>query len=267
MEQNSTDKVNAALTIEGAAAGGGNGGAGTDLSAELEKAKHSSSVWAGRAKSLSDENAKLKDKIRQLEAGKAVDDTLAQIPESVKGDTPDEYTRAALDGAKRMVDETSERLEKKIDEMGKAQIERDHQMFLSQIGLKHSKFFDSVGPGGDKESMWRQFKSANFETYNAVIASNDVARFDNLVRQFCAQIGVNYPSGGHGGPAAPDPSPSTGGSQPTGPTDPDGQKKYTTDEYLKLLEQAEDARNNGDMTTYRNMTATLTKALNEGRVG
>lgn len=257
------EKVSAALAIDGGAAGGeGN----SELATQLEKEKHTSSVWAGRAKSLSDENARLKEKIRQLEAGKTVDATLANIPAEVKGDTPDEITRPALEGARRMVEDATAELDKKIEQMKAAGQQQAHQSFLQQIGIRHGRFFDSVGAGGDKEKMWTQFKNANRETYEAVIASNDASRFDMLVNQFYSYIGAPNPSGGTGGSAAPDPSTSAGGPQNTATIDPDGQKQYTSQEYLQLLEKAEDYRNAGDMKTYREMTAKLSKALNEGRV-
>ena len=74
------------------------------------------------------------------------------------------------------------------------------------------------------------------------------------------------PAGGSGTSAAPEPKPSGGGTQSPGQDDADGQKQYTTDEYLAELQKAEEARDSGDMATYRTMTARLNKALNEGRV-
>ena len=83
---------------------------------------------------------------------------------------------------------------------------------------------------------------------------------------FYREIGVKNPAGGSGTSAAPEPKPSGGGTQSPGQDDADGQKQYTTDEYLAELQKAEEARDSGDMATYRTMTARLNKALNEGRV-
>ena len=153
-----------------------------------------------------------------------------------------------------------------MDKLRSEIAERDRRAFYGEIGRDNPKFFDSIAPGGDKASIWAQFKARNKETYDAIMATHDVSRFNSLVGMFYREIGVKNPAGGSGTSAAPEPKPSGGGTQSPGQDDADGQKQYTTDEYLAELQKAEEARDSGDMATYHTMTARLNKALNEGRV-
>lgn len=260
------NKVAAALATGEPGAGGTGTGDNAELNAELEKAKHQASVWAGRAKKSAEEKAALEEELRKLKAQKTVDDVAAEIPAELKGDTPDETLKAALTGSKKLVDDATGKTEEEIAKLRTEMAANNAKAFVNQLAAKHSAFFELVGPGGANAQVWEQFKAKNRETFNAIMASQDVSRFDGFVSQFCSHLGIPDPSGKGGGTAIPEPAKITGGPQNLGGGAAEDKTEYTQAEYLKQLEAAEDARYNGDMKTYREVTARLTKALNEGRV-
>ena len=196
-------------------------------------------------------------------AGEVVD---GLTPDQI-GDTPKEYVRSAAVVSAKVADAVRAEQKSEVAKLRAEIEERDRRAFYGQIGRDNAKFFSDIAPGGDKASMWAQFRAENQETYDAIMETRDVSRFNTLVGSFYRRIGVRNPAGGSGTVAAPDPVATCGGSQQPGASDADGQKKYTVDEYLKELEKAEGARDGGDMATYREMTTRLNKALNEGRVG
>ena len=258
------DKVEAAL---GGGQGAGDGGDAT-IAKELEKSRHTNEVLAGRLKAQGEEVKQLREKVRTLEAGHAAGEVVDKLPPEMLGDTPKGYAQTAAVVSAQVVEEAKAAQKDELDKLRAEIEERDRRVFFGEIGRANPKFFDDIAPGGDKASIWAQFKAENQETYDAIMASHDVARFNNLVGSFYSRLGVKNPAGGSGTVAvAPEPGSSGGGSQQPGNDDADGQKKYTTDEYLKELEKAEEARYSGDMATYRAVTARLNKALNEGRVG
>ncbi len=256
------DKVAAALAV-GSGASGDEGGTPSPSAEELKK-EHTESVWAGRARKLAEEKAALQKELAELKSKRSLETALESIPQEVKGDTPDEITRPALAGAQRMIDEHAGKTDEELRKLRAEMADRDRKMFVSQISAQNQKFFESVAPGGDKAKMWADFVSLNAETYKSINASNDVGRFNSFVRQFYSYIGSPNPSGSAGIASAPEPR-STQGGQDRG-VDGQSDKVYTTQEYLAEIERAEDAQRAGDMKTYRAITGSLGKALNEGRV-
>ena len=260
---NENEKVEAAL-------GGGHSedaGAGADIAKELEKSRHTNEVLAGRLKAQGEEVKQLREEVRKLNADKAAGEVVDKLTPEQLGDTPKAYAQTAAAVTAQVVEEVKEAQKDEVDKLRAEIAERDKRAFYGQIGRENAKFFDDIAPGGDKASMWTQFKAENKETYDAIMATHDVARFNTLVGSFYRRIGVKNPAGATGTSAAPEPGNAGGGTTSPVQDDADGQKKYTTDEYLKELEKAEEARDNGDMATYRAVTARLNKALNEGRVG
>ena len=59
-------------------------------------------------------------------------------------------------------------------------------------------------------------KARNKETYDAIMATHDVGRFNSLVGMFYREIGVKNPAGGSGTPAAPDISAKSPFADPAG---------------------------------------------------
>lgn len=260
---NSESKVEAAL-------GGGkeaDTGEGADIAKELEKSRHTNEVLAGRLKAQGEEVKQLREELRKLNAEKAAGEVVDNLTPEQLGDTPKAYAQTAAVVSARVAEEVKAAQKDEMDKLRSEISERDKRVFYNEIWSCNPKFFDDVAPGGDKASFWSQFKSRNKETYDAIMATHDVSRFNSLVGMFYREIGVKNPAGGSGTVAAPEPKPSGGATQPPGQDDADGQKKYTADEYLKELAKAEEARDSGDMETYRTLTARLNKALNEGRVG
>lgn len=259
----SNEKVEAAL-------GGGQGaGAGdnADIAKELEKSKHTNEVMAGRLKAQGEELKQLRKEVRKLNANKVAAEVVDKLTPEQLGETPRNYAQTAVAAAAQVVEEAAAAQKDEVEKLRAEIAERDKRAFYGQIGKENAKFFDDIAPGGDKAAMWAQFKAENKETYDAIMATHDTARFNTLVGSFYRRIGVKNPTGGSGTSAAPEPGSSGGGNPTPGQDGADDQKKYTTDEYLKELEKAEEARDSGDMATYRTVTARLNKALNEGRVG
>lgn len=254
--------------VEAALGGGQEAGAGdnADIAKKLEKSRHTNEVLAGRIKAQGEEVKNLRAEIRALKAGKAADEVVEKLTPEQLGETPKAYAQTAAVVSAQVAEEVRAAQKDEVDKLRSEIAERDRRAFYGEIGRDNPKFFDSIAPGGDKASIWAQFKARNKETYDAIMATHDVSRFNSLVGMFYREIGVKNPAGGSGTSAAPEPKPSGGGTQSPGQDDADGQKQYTTDEYLAELQKAEEARDSGDMTTYRTMTARLNKALNEGRV-
>ena len=254
--------------VEAALGGGQEAGAGdnADIAKELEKSRHTNEVLAGRIKAQGEEVKNLRAEIRALKAGKAADEVVEKLTPEQLGETPKAYAQTAAVVSAQVAEEVKAAQKDEVDKLRSEIAERDRRAFYGEIGRDNPKFFDSIAPGGDKASIWAQFKARNKETYDAIMATHDVSRFNSLVGMFYREIGVKNPAGGSGTSAAPEPKPSGGGTQSPGQDDADGQKQYTTDEYLAELQKAEEARDSGDMATYRTMTARLNKALNEGRV-
>ena len=254
--------------VEAALGGGQEAVAGdnADIAKELEKSRHTNEVLAGRIKAQGEEVKNLRAEIRALKAGKAADEVVEKLTPEQLGETPKAYAQTAAVVSAQVAEEVRAAQKDEVDKLRSEIAERDRRAFYGEIGRDNPKFFDSIAPGGDKASIWAQFKARNKETYDAIMATHDVSRFNSLVGMFYREIGVKNPAGGSGTSAAPEPKPSGGGTQSPGQDDADGQKQYTTDEYLAELQKAEEARDSGDMATYRTMTARLNKALNEGRV-
>ena len=254
--------------VEAALGGGQEAGAGdnADIAKELEKSRHTNEVLAGRIKAQGEEVKNLRAEIRALKAGKAADEVVEKLTPEQLGETPKAYAQTAAVVSAQVAEEVRAAQKDEVDKLRSEIAERDRRAFYGEIWRDNPKFFDSIAPGGDKASIWAQFKARNKETYDAIMATHDVSRFNSLVGMFYREIGVKNPAGGSGTSAAPEPKPSGGGTQSPGQDDADGQKQYTTDEYLAELQKAEEARDSGDMATYRTMTARLNKALNEGRV-
>lgn len=253
--------------VEAALGGGQNAGAGeSDIAKELEKSRHTNEVLAGRIKAQGEEVKSLRAEIRALKAGKAADEVVENLTPEQLGDTPKAYAQTAAVVSTQVAEEVRAAQKDEVDKLRAEMAERDKRAFYGEIGRANSKFFDDIAPGKDKAPMWAQFKERYKETYDAIMETHDVERFNSLVGMFYRELGVKNPAGGSGAVAAPDPrTAGGGGTQLPGQDDAD-QKQYTSDEYLAELEKAEEARDSGDMATYRTMTARLNKALNEGRV-
>lgn len=254
--------------VEAALEGGHEAGAGeaSDIAKELEKSQHTNEVMAGRLKAQGEELKQLREEVRKLNADKAAGEVVDKLTPEQLGETPKEYAQTAAAVSAQIAEETKAEQKGELDKLRAEIAERDKRAFYGEIGRGNPKFFNDISAGGDKASIWAQFKARNRETYDAIMATHDVSRFNSLVGMFYREIGVKNPAGGSGTVAAPDPKASGGGTQSPGQDDADGQKTYTTEEYLAELEKAEGARDGGDMATYRAVTARLNKALNEGRV-
>lgn len=228
---------------------------------ELAKARHTADVWAGRAKQLQEEKKALEEKLRKLESGQSVDEALKSLTPEDKQDTPDEYLGASARMAAKMVGDARAATDEEIQRLRQEIAARDEKTFLGNIGRRHKELFDSVEAGGDKNEYWRRYVDEHRETFKAVMATHDEARFDMLVNGFYRELGLPVP--GAGATASPTPS-TTGGPSPAGTG---GQAEtLTQQQYLAELEKAEDARRAGDMKTYREINSRLKAALNDGRV-
>ncbi len=240
-------------------------GGGEDLKAALEKAQHTSDVWSGRAKKLAEEKAALEEQLRKFRANSEARDAVDSLDPEQLGDTPKEFATAAVTAAANMMNGAQAKQSEELAKLRAEIAEKDRKSFLTQISTMNPRFFEAITPGGDKSDMWARFRNSNRETYEAIMASNDVGRFNNFVASFYREIGVPNPSGDYGY-AAPDPRTTTGGNSGATLSVSDG-KTYTTQEYLEALDKAEtDFRANGDRKAYDAVTAALNTALKEGRV-
>lgn len=265
---NETEKAKAALAgIGGNEGNGGIDGAAGDSpqtagqDAELEKLRHTADVWAGRAKKAQEEKKALEEKLRKYESGQAVDEALRTLSPEDKKDTPDDYLGASGMVAAKIVGDAQAATNAEIEKLRREIAERDENAFLAAIAAKHADLFDSVQPGGDKHDYWNRYREIHRETFDSVMATHDVARFDSLVNGFFRELGI--PVSGAGASASPTPG-TTGGPSPAGL--PSDTRTISSDEYLRELDRAEELRKAGDMKGWREVNDRLKAALNEGRV-
>ena len=261
-----TEKAKAALAGNGGGEGNGDTGAAAEKpqagqASELEKAKHTADVWAGRAKQLQEEKKALEEKLRKFESGQAVDAALKSLTPEEKSDTPDEYLGASGRMAAKLVGDAQAATKEEIERIRQEMAAEREKSFYANIAQRYGDFFDSVGPGGDKSEYWERFKANNRETFDAVMSNHDEARFGALVGTFYRELGL--PAPGAGATASPTPS-TTGGPSPAG--FPRDAQTLTSEQYLKELERAEEMRRSGDMKGWRELNDRLKSALNEGRV-
>ena len=252
-----SEEIEKALSMGGEKKDGGN----PDLQAQLEKAQHSAEVWAGRARTNADEVKRLREENEKLKAAKSVEATVSAIPKEVKGDTPDEYLKPAVAGAKHLVDEAVASLREENQKLREENEKREERIFAEQLALRHPKFFGQITPGKDKEKAWEQFKEHNKETYKAIMESRDASRFETLVNSFYCTIGVPNPEQA-GASASPSPSNAGGVQQVQTPK----KDTMTTTEFMDLRRKAEEFRKAGDMKSWREIDTQLREALNAGRV-
>lgn len=256
---NDKEQIEQALSTGEADKGGGD----AELQAKLEKAQHTAEMWAGRAKTQGEELKKLREEVEQLKAGKSAAETVAAIPAEVKGDTPDDYLKPALAGAKMMVDGAMKELREENERLKEEQERIEARNFADKLQSLHRKFFEEVTPGKDKEAAWKEFKELNKETYGSVMSGRDATRFSKFVDSFYRYIGVQNPDKAGNGAAAPSPT-TTGGAQPGG--DNASKATMTTAEFVSERHRAEELRRAGRMDEWRELDARLRDALNSGRV-
>ena len=233
------DKVLAALSTKGGEPQTTEPGKGT--ADELQKAQHTAQVWGGRARQLSEEkaalaqeNAELKEKLRKLEAGSEAKAVVEKLTPEQLGDLPKEYAGTMAAVSVGVVQAAEAKHEAEMAKLREEMQEGNRRLFQSQIGAKHEKFFDLVAPGGANADVWEQYKADNVETFKAIMETQDHARFDRFVADFCRVVGISEPSGAKAATSTPDPV-TTGAGKPAVQTD--GSKKFYTPEEYDALEK------------------------------
>ena len=267
---NNEDKVIAALSKKGGEPQTVDPNKGQGESEELKKAQHTADMWGGRAKQLSQEkaalaqeNAELKERIRKLEAGSEGKAFVEKLTPEQLGDLPKDYATTMAGVSAELIKASEEKHEAELAQLRAEMKEGNRRLFLSQIGAQHDKFFDLVSPGGANAGLWEQFKANNQETFEAIMETQDSARFDRFVADFCRVIGIAEPSGATAKTTTPDPV-TTGGGKPVSQDD-DSKKVYTPEEYDALEKRAMQLRAT-DYKEYLKLRDELENILVEGRI-
>lgn len=262
------EKAMNALSGNGAAGGNADGDA-TDWKAKYEEAQRqlqSAKVEQGRVKKLDEENKRLQ---------KQLDERTSRRPSDYLSDEErkeiDDAQRGIID---KMVDgRVSDAMAANRDEIEalRAQIaQRDQheaaatrQQFAQRIEREFPGFLrDAVTEGGDKYAAWVKYQRFNAATISAAVNACDFDTLSWHIRNFYnTEVGIPPPSGGTGA-AAPDPSPTGGGTSVA--VKPG--KVYTWDEIDKLYDEIEVLRSRGDREGMKRLSDEVEKAQREGRV-
>lgn len=268
------EKAMNALAGDGAAAGTQPGGGDvTDWKAKYEEAQrmlNSARVEQGRVKKLDEENKALQRQLEDERASRRTQNVIDGLPDEVKGDVPDDYLKAQAEIARRTADQAlasrdaeMEALKAQLAERDERDVAARRQQFAARIDREFPGFFrDAVSEVGDKHAAWVQYQRYNAPSIVAATRSFD---FDSLswhIQQFYQNmLGIAAPSGGTGA-AAPDPSPTGGGTSVSMKPG----KTYTWDEIDNLYDEIEVLRARGDKEGMKRLADEVEKAQKEGRV-
>lgn len=223
--------------------------------AQLEKELNDERVERGRNKKLSEEISALKEKLSRYESEEARRDASNELTDEQLNGLPREYADLAATVAQKVnassrdsVDDIRQQLDT---------IKRDR--FYSEIERANDGLFEAIGEGGDKKAAWDDYVSANEETYNAIIGSGNVDRFNRFVRGFYSDLGVPPSRNGY----AVDPF-SVGADSVPSPVN--NGKKYSAAEISAMENRAMELRRSGKYDEYRKLRDEIDDAISAGRI-
>ena len=263
------EKAMNALSGNGAA-GGDAGGDATDWKAKYEEVQRqlqSAKVEQGRVKKLDEENKALRSRLAGAEALKRAKEEVANMGEDQRGEVPEDYLVGAGVLAQKMaaeaIAEKSAEIDRRMAEREQREAAATRQNFAQRIEREFPGFLrDAVTEGGDKYAAWVKYQRFNAATITAAVNACDFDTLSWHIRKFYNdELGLSPPSGGTGA-AAPDPSPTGGGTSVA--VKPG--KVYTWDEIDKLYDEIEVLRSRGDREGMKRLSDEVEKAQREGRV-
>ena len=266
------EKAMNALSGSGAA-GGDAGGDATDWKAKYEEAQRqlqSAKVEQGRVKKLDEEKKALEAKVAELSASRRSEAAISALPDDIREDMPENFAKGSALVAQRMVDEALASRDAELRELKAQMAVREQQgaaiarqNFAQKIGNEFPGFFrDAVLEGGDKHAAWQKYLRFNAASVTTAFNACDFDTLSWHIRNFYnTEVGIPPPSGGTGA-AAPDPSPTGGGTSVA--VKPG--KVYTWDEIDKLYDEIEVLRSRGDREGMKRLSDEVEKAQREGRV-
>lgn len=266
------EKAMNALSGSGAA-GGDAGGDATDWKAKYEEAQRqlqSAKVEQGRVKKLDEEKKALEAKVAELSASRRSEAAISALPDDIREDMPENFAKGSALVAQRMVDEALASRDAELRELKAQMAVREQQgaaiarqNFAQKIGNEFPGFFrDAVLEGGDKHAAWQKYLRFNAASVTTAFNACDFDTLSWHIRNFYnTEVGIPPPSGGTGA-AAPDPSPTGGG---TSVAIRPG-KTYTWDEIDKLYDEIESLRSRGDFEGMKRLSDEVERAQKEGRV-
>ncbi len=263
------EKAMNALSGSGAA-GGDAGGDATDWKAKYEEAQrqlNSAKVEQGRVKKLDEENKALRSRLAGAEALRRAKEEVANMGEDQRGEVPEDYLVGAGVLAQKMTAEAIAAQKAEFDQRMAEREQREaataRQNFAQKIGNEFPGFFrDAVLEGGDKHAAWQKYLRFNAASVTTAFNACDFDTLSWHIRNFYnTEVGIPPPSGGTGA-AAPDPSPTGGGTSVAVKSG----KVYTWDEIDKLYDEIEVLRSRGDREGMKRLSDEVEKAQREGRV-
>lgn len=263
------EKAMNALSGSGAA-GGDAGSDATDWKAKYEEAQrqlNSARVDEGRVKKLSEKVKALEGQLADATALKRAKEEVANMGEDQRGEVPEDYLVGAGVLAQKMAAEAIAAQKAEFDQRMAEREQREaaaaRQNFAQKIGNEFPGFFrDAVLEGGDKHAAWQKYLRFNAASVTTAFNACDFDTLSWHIRNFYnTEVGIPPPSGGTGA-AAPDPSPTGGGTSVA--VKPG--KVYTWDEIDKLYDEIEVLRSRGDREGMKRLSDEVEKAQREGRV-
>jgi hypothetical protein len=259
-------------TITDALSGGAAQADTTDWKAKFEEAQHaleSAKVEQGRVKKLAEENAKLQKQLAERTTRRPSDYLTDEERKGIDDDQRgiiDKMVDGRVSDAVAASREEIAALKAQLAQQNAERDERDNARRKRELDERFEREFPGlaaqIGPGGDKQSAWANYRRFNGASIDAALASFD---FDALAwhvnKFFTDELGIAPPSGGKA-PAAPDPG-NIGGGKPV--TVKPG-KTYTWDEIDALYDQIEELRARGDREGMKRLAEEVELAQREGRV-
>jgi len=252
------------------AAGGDAGGDTTDWKAKYEEAQrqlNSARVDEGRVKKLSEKIKALEGQLADATALKRAKEEVANMGEDQRGEVPEDYLVGAGVLAQKMAAKAIAAQKAEFDQRMAERDQREaaaaRQNFAQKIGNEFPGFFrDAVLEGGDKHAAWQKYLRFNAASVTTAFNACDFDTLSWHIRNFYnTEVGIPPPSGGTGA-AAPDPSPTGGGTSVAVKSG----KVYTWDEIDKLYDEIEVLRSRGDREGMKRLSDEVEMAQREGRV-
>lgn len=262
-----------AMEALGMKPGDGNGSAqdgGIDYKAKYEEAQRqlaSASVEQGRVKKLDAELKAAKERLAELEKGRA----LGVLPEELQ-DVPDPIKETALLLSKKAAEDAAAglsgrmaRLERTVEQDKETRLAQMSSDFVAQINRNFPDFARGLKEGGSFKAAWDGYQTYNAASIGEAFAKLDYRALAYHIKRFYDENGVD-PSGGRDMNAAPDPRTMGGGAgaRPFAA----GKKTYTPEEWEREYDSLQDLYDGGRIGPgdYAAKRQNLMDAYREGRV-
>lgn len=233
--------------------------------AELERELQKNRVENGRLAKANEHIRDLEGKLSEYQKREAEKSTIADLPQDLKESLPEDYLKALGTVGAKISREAEARQKAESERYASEVAAIRKQAFGERVERNHPGFIAEVADGGKLHDAWVKYQRFNRDS---IVNAFNACDYDTLayhIGRFCDEVGVQFPSGGREETAAADPRALGGGGNGAETQKPAG-KVYTSEEYVKLYDELERARDRGDFAEMKRIDSEIKKAPAEGRV-